>query len=205
MPAKLRRRKGTVSEKLEGGCAKCCGKYCRMTPMTQALCCTVVVLGITGSVVWLGGSVLGAGNGASACGSQSSPAQGTERDDKYSASLDIFLTNTGIVVMMMLISSCICCVGYVGLCCGDLPTYARIIGVVCLIVAAVGALLYSGWIVYGTFALSKQPDCINALVYLALMYFYMIVFIGACVVGIIWKVYDTMSGGKQSFRVNLPT
>lgn len=62
-----------------------------------------------------------------------------------------------------------------------------------------------GWIVYGTFALSKQPDCINALVYLALMYFYMIVFIGACVVGIIWKIYDTMSGGKQSFRVNLPT
>ena len=33
-------RKGDLSDKLEGGCAKCCAKYCRMTPMTQALCCS---------------------------------------------------------------------------------------------------------------------------------------------------------------------
>ena len=33
-------RKGTISDKLEGGCANCCAKYCRMTPMTQALCCS---------------------------------------------------------------------------------------------------------------------------------------------------------------------
>ena len=37
-----------------------------------------------------------------------------------------------------------CCVGFVGLCCGEFPTVARIIGAVCLIVAAVMAILYSG-------------------------------------------------------------
>ncbi|CAI8055356.1 hypothetical protein GBAR_LOCUS30231, partial [Geodia barretti] len=85
----LSERKGTVSDKLEGGCANCCAKYCRMTPMTQALCCTVVVLGITGGVVWMGGSVVGAGNGASACDSQSGGTGGGGGDF---ASLNIFLT-----------------------------------------------------------------------------------------------------------------
>lgn len=205
MAPKLRRRKGDLSDRLEGGCAKCCAKYCRMTPMTQALCCTVVVLGITGAVVWLGGSIVGAGNGASACDGQASPAQGSSTKSNFAPSLNIFLTNTGIVVMMMLIASCVCCVGFVGLCCGDLPVVARIIGVVCLIIAAVAALLYTGWIAYGTYAVSKQPDCINALVYLALMYFYLFVFLGASVVAVVWKLYDLRTGGKQSFRVNIPT
>ena len=49
----------------------------------------VVVLGITGAVVWLGGSVLGAGNGASACDGQSSSDSG---DSGYAPSLNIFLT-----------------------------------------------------------------------------------------------------------------
>lgn len=176
-----------------------------MTPMTQALCCTVVVLGITGAVVWLGGSIVGAGNGASACDSQSSPAQGDNASSSFAPSLNTFLTNTGIVVMIMLIASCICCVGFVGLCCGDLPLAARIVGAVCLIVAAVAALLYSCWIAYGTYAITKQPDCINALVYLMLMYFYLFVFLGASVVAVIWKLYDLRTGGKQAFKVNIPS
>ena len=48
----------------------------------------VVVLGITGGVVWMGGSVVGAGNGASACDSQSG---GTGGGGDF-ASLNIFLT-----------------------------------------------------------------------------------------------------------------
>jgi hypothetical protein len=169
--------------------------------MTQALCCTVVVLGITGGVVWMGGSVVGAGNGASACDSQSG---GTGGGGDF-ASLNIFLTNTGIVVMMMLIASCVCCVGFVGLCCGEFPLIARVIGAICLAVTAVGVFLYAGWIAYGTYALTKRPDCINAIVYLGLLYFYLFVFAGASVVGIIWKLYDLRTGGKQSLRVNLPT
>ena len=54
------------------------------------------------------------------------------------------LQNTGIVVMIMLIASCICCIGYVGLCCGDLPLVARVIGAVCLLIAAVAAVLFAG-------------------------------------------------------------
>ena len=50
----------------------------------------MVVLGITGAVVWLGGSVLGAGNGASACDGQSSSDGGD--DSGYAPSLNIFLT-----------------------------------------------------------------------------------------------------------------
>ena len=52
--------------------------------------------------------------------------------------------NTGIVVMMMLIASCVCCVGFVGLCCGEFPLIARVIGAVCLAVTAVAAFLYTG-------------------------------------------------------------
>jgi hypothetical protein len=182
MGAKLRRRKGTISDKLEGGCANCCAKYCRMTPMTQALCCS--------AVVWFGGAFLG--SGSSVCGADVT-------------SLNIFLQNAGIVVMIMLIGSCVCCVGFVGLCCGEFPLVARVIGAICLLVAAVTALLYSGWLAYGAFALTKQPDCVTAVVYLLLMFFYLFVFIGASVVGVIWKLYDLRTGGKQSIRVNLPT
>ena len=63
----------------------------------------------------------------------------------------------------------------------------------------------AGWIVYGTYALRQQPDCITALVYLILLYFYLFVFIGAAVVGVIWKLYDLRTGGKQSFKVNVPS
>lgn len=65
--------------------------------------------------------------------------------------------------------------------------------------------LCAGWIAYGTYALTTRPDCVNAIVYLALMYFYLFVFVGASVVGVIWKLYDLRTGGKQSLRVNLPT
>ena len=60
--------------------------------------------------------------------------------------------NTGIVVMMMLIASCICCVGFVGLCCGELPSVARIIGAVCLLIAAIAAVLYCGQCIIYTHA-----------------------------------------------------
>lgn len=47
----------------------------------------VVVLGITGAVVWLGGSIVGAGNGASACESQT----GGDDSSQSFASLNVFL------------------------------------------------------------------------------------------------------------------
>ena len=65
--------------------------------------------------------------------------------------------------------------------------------------------LSPGWIAYGTYAITQQPDCINALVYLMLMYFYLFVFLGASVVAVIWKLYDLRTGGKQAFKVNIPS
>ena len=62
----------------------------------------------------------------------------------------------------------------------------------------------SGWIMYGTYSLTQQPDCITAYVYLAMMYFYLFTFVGASVVGLIWKLDDIRTGGK-SLKINIPT
>ena len=126
----------------------------------------------------------------------------------FSSLFSLPLQTSGIIVLVMLFSSCLCCCSVCSLCCGDFPKAIKIFGVVLFILVCLALSVYIGWIALGTyFAIeirSASSVCRNVIVYLCLLYIYLIVLALVGIVLVVWKCHDlrTKSNTPASHRVS---
>ena len=113
-----------------------------------------------------------------------------------------YLQTSGIIVLVMLFSSCLCCCSVFSLCCGDFPKAVKIIGAVLFIIVCLALSIYIGWVALGTyFAISiRSADtvCRNMIVYLCLLYIYLVVLALVGIVLVVWKCHDIRTKSKSS-------
>ena len=100
------------------------------------------------------------------------------------------MQNTGIVVTLTIFSSCVCCVSYVGLCCG-LPTWAKILGAIGIAIVAMTFSIYTVWMAgFIIFTFDKlalfTSVCRNMVIYTVFLGVY---FVTVVIVGVVWCVW----------------
>ena len=100
--------------------------------------------------------------------------------------------NTGIIVTLTIFSSCVCCVSYVGLCCG-LPSWAKILGTIGVAIVVITFSIFIAWLGGGVYLVIKfnkvalfSSVCRNLLVYVVLLFVYVVT---VCLVGVVWCVW----------------
>ena len=101
---------------------------------------------------------------------------------------------SGIIVLVMLFSSCLCCCSIFSLCCGDFPKAVKIVGTILFILVCLALSVYIGWVALGTyFAIeirSADTVCRNMIIYLCLLYIYLVVLALVGVTLVVWKCHD---------------
>ena len=109
---------------------------------------------------------------------------------------------SGIIVLVMLFSSCLCCCSVFSLCCGDFPKAVKIIGAILFIIVCLALSIYIGWIAIGTyFAIeirSADTVCRNMIVYLCLLYIYLVVLALVGIVLVVWKCHDIRTNSSTA-------
>ena len=112
------------------------------------------------------------------------------------------LQTSGIIVLVMLFSSCLCCCSVFSLCCGDFPKAVKIIGVVLFIIVCLALSVYIGWVALGTYFAteirSADTVCRNTIIYLCLLYIYLVVLALVGIVLVVWKCHDLRTKSKSS-------
>lgn len=108
----------------------------------------------------------------------------------------------------MVVMSFICCCSYVTLCCGFHFHYGiKILGVIGFILLAIGFLLYTGWLAYGTYLIGLfgpraaiQRVCHGVVAYVVMMYVYLVIFIVSVVAAILFGIFGGKDDGSKKGR-----
>lgn len=98
---------------------------------------------------------------------------------------------SGIIAMIMIFTSCICCCSFSALCMGSCPKTVRICGCVGFIIVLVVLSFFLGWIALGTYFViqihSASTVCRNTIMYLVLLYAYLFVLTIMGIVVLTWR------------------
>ena len=91
---------------------------------------------------------------------------------------------TGLVILMMLFTTCVCYLAFVALCCGDFGRLGRICGLVSFCIVAAALIIYFVWLGTGTYFLVvldpselTRSACRSYAFYMGFLYAYICVFI----------------------------
>ena len=89
-------------------------------------------------------------------------------------------------------------------CCGDFPRVIKIVGIIGLIITALGLLVYSGWVAMGTYFVIKVHSadtiCRNTIIYVVVLYVYLAVILLVGVVIMCWKCHQLRVNWQSSRR-----
>ena len=105
----------------------------------------------------------------------------------------------------------VCCVSYVGLCCGlNLPKVVKILAVLGFILLAASIAIYIAWVSVGGWLISKMSDtlivtgdvCRRIIAYVIFMIMYIIVLIGVTIVSCIWAAHGTKQNESKKVRAS---
>ena len=105
----------------------------------------------------------------------------------------------------------VCCVSYVGLCCGlNLPKVVKILAGVGFVLLAVGMAIYIAWVSVGGWLISTmggsqiatQGVCRRVIAYVIVMIMYIIVLIGAIIMSCIWAAHGIKEDESKKVRAS---
>lgn len=118
-----------------------------------------------------------------------------------------YVARTGLIILMMLFTSCVCYIAFVALCCGDFGRPGRICGIIGFCIVASALIIYAIWLGAGTyFLIVLDPDeltrsaCRSYAFYMGFLYAYICVFIIVCIIGCIWRVHDLATKDEKKSR-----
>ena len=112
------------------------------------------------------------------------------------------MQTSGVIVLTMILTSCICCTAFVGLCSADFGRGVRIISAIGCIIVLLVLAVYLGWVAAGTYLVLKLHSgdalCRNTVIYVVLFYVYLVILVVVGMAMIVWKIRDWVSSKKKS-------
>ncbi len=115
--------------------------------------------------------------------------------------------STGIVAMLMIFTSCLCCGSFWGLFCGDFHRLIKMMSVVGFLITGTSYVILLLWLVLGTYLLIMmggeallESVCRNLVIYLVFMYIFAFVFFGATVIACVWQCHSAVEDHHARFR-----
>ena len=121
------------------------------------------------------------------------------------------LQNTGIIVTLTIFSSCVCCISYIGLCCG-LPSWAKILGAIGITIVIITFTVYTIWMAGGVYLILTFDKlalftsvCRNVLVYTVFLGVYFVTVVVVAVVWCVWRVGEERRKARTTPRQRLKT
>ena len=104
-----------------------------------------------------------------------------------------------------------CCVSYIGLCCG-LPSWAKILGAIGITIVIITFTVYTIWIAGGVYLILTFDKlalltnvCRNVLVYTVFLGVYFVTVVVVAVVWCVWKVREERRKARTTPRQRLKT
>lgn len=101
----------------------------------------------------------------------------------------------------MVLTSCICCSSFAGLCSEGLPRAIRIVSAIGVIIVFLVLAVYLGWLAMGTYFVLKLHSwdalCRNTVIYVVLLYVYLLILVVVGVVMCLWSVRKAAAAGTS--------
>lgn len=104
----------------------------------------------------------------------------------------------------MVLTSCICCSSFAGLCSEGLPRAIRIVSAIGAIVVFLVLVVYLGWVAAGTYFVLKLHSwnalCRNTVIYVVLLYAYLVILLVVGLVMCVWSTRRAAAGTSKKKR-----
>jgi len=104
--------------------------------------------------------------------------------------------------MVMILTSCICCVAFVGLCSGDFGRAVTILSAIGCVIVLLVLVVYLCWVAAGTYFVlrihSGDALCRNTVIYVVLFYVYLVILLVVGLAMIVWTIRNKINSKKKT-------